>query len=313
MTLAAGLAACGDSVPEHVAVKVGSVSIAKSTVDHWASVMAAEPLRSRQTPRQRALDFLISSEWTIGQAAEQRLRVSDSEVRRRLRARIEAFANGDAEFRELLKTTGETVADVKLEIEAELASAKLYSALITGEPTPPPAESAGYFQEHKRRFVIAERRKTKVLHTEDKAMAARVFREVEAGRTLASEPQAETLVYVRGLGGVVDKTKIAKAIFAASAAAPTGAVREGMQYFIFEVTRVSPPVQMTFAQAKGSIERQLIDERRSRAIAGFLAAWRERWTARTDCSPGFIVAGCRQPPASKAAPAENPFTHADAP
>ncbi len=312
-TLATGLAACGDSATDSAAVKVGAISIAKSTVDHWASVMAAEQPSSKQTPRQRALDFLISSQWAIGQAAAQGLRASDSEVRQRLRERISAFANGEAEFQELLEATGETVADVTLEIEAELARSKLHRALITGEPKPTSAEIASYFQRHKGGFVVAERRKAEVLHTEDRAVAGRIFKEVEAGRTLASEPRAESLVYVRGLGGAVDKTKIAKAILAATAATPTGAVHIGRIYFIFEVTRVMPPVQMTFAEVKGSIERQLTDEQSSRTIAYFLAAWRKKWTARTDCAPGFIVAGCRQLPASKAAPAEDPFTGADGP
>jgi hypothetical protein len=311
VTPPAGLAACGGSVSEHVAVTVGSVAIAKSTVDHWASVMAAEHPVSKEAPRQRALDFLISSEWTVGQAAEQGLRVSGSEVRRRLGERVKAFANGEAEFRELLEATGETVADVTLEIEAELASAKLYGALIAHEPKPTPAEIAGYFQKHRRDFVDGEQRKVEVLHTEDRAVAERIFKEVEAGRALTSEPQAESLVYNKGLGGAVDKTRVAKAIFAARAPAPAGAVREARTYFIFELKRIVPPVQMTFAEVRGSIEQQLLDEQRSRAIADFLAAWREQWTAKTDCAPGFLVAGCRQFPASNGAPAENPFTHAD--
>jgi hypothetical protein len=85
-----------------------------------------------------------------------------------------------------------------------------------------------------------------------------------------------------------------------------GPVRVGRNYFVFELKEVRPLIQSPLAQVASSIRQELEAEARQRALAAFIASWRRKWIARTDCQPGFVVQKCRQYIASKTSAPENP-------
>jgi hypothetical protein len=55
----------------------------------------------------------------------------------------------------------------------------------------------------------------------------------------------------------------------------------------------NPPRHGT-TQVRRSIAASLAHERWVRALRIFIIAWRRKWTAKTDCQPGFVVQKCRQ-------------------
>lgn len=85
-------------------------------------------------PRERALKFLISSRWIVGEAEAQGLSISSAAVEDGLRQKIDAMPNGRREFQEELSSTGQTLADVKLEVKSSLATARLREAVARGVP-----------------------------------------------------------------------------------------------------------------------------------------------------------------------------------
>ncbi|HEY2719899.1 MAG TPA: hypothetical protein VGI52_09725, partial [Solirubrobacteraceae bacterium] len=114
LLLAAGAGGCGGAGSSPVVVRVGRVGVDRATVDHWTkaiqlgTVVEGELGRSSATPRQKALEFLISSNWAIGAAAERGHSVSDGAVARGLKEKIDAAPNGGAEFKEEVLATGQT-------------------------------------------------------------------------------------------------------------------------------------------------------------------------------------------------------------
>src|SRR5690242_15615781 len=110
-----GLAGCGGSAHDGVIVRVGKGAITEGELSRWIATMAPEHVapdppryaaciahqeavspqsvkaelkeecqRQYQALRQQALDFLISSQWLIGEAASSGQKMSDDEVRARL-------------------------------------------------------------------------------------------------------------------------------------------------------------------------------------------------------------------------------------
>src|SRR6478736_805505 len=79
------VSACGRSGDHEVVARVGGDRIDRRTVDHWISVLAggAAALRSNaqhQPLDHRALSFLISSQWLLGEAEELKVKASDKEA-----------------------------------------------------------------------------------------------------------------------------------------------------------------------------------------------------------------------------------------
>lgn len=255
-----------------------------------------DPSRQRdQTLRGRALSFLISSEWLIGEAAAEGLKVSGQEVERRLEEKRDSFPGGEAEFHEFLETTGRPVADIKFDIEAELASSRIRQAVASREPEVTRAQIAGYYRQNERRYLVPERRYFDIDNLGSKAAAGRVKREAESGRSFAKMTLHESLQRPGSAADVGrEKAAIERAVFSARPNVLGGPVRLYGDYSLFEVRRIVAAAHQPLAQVQSSIERRLAAEQQRRALAEFARAWRKRWIARTDCHTGYVVPGCAQ-------------------
>jgi foldase protein PrsA len=305
-----GVAACGSGISDSVVVRVGETAITKATVDHWMSAMAGgraaiDPSK-RQTLRRQALGFLISSQWLVGEAAEDGLKLSERELEQRFKAKQSAsFPGGEAELREFLKATGQKISDIMFEVKAELASSQIRQMLMGREPAIARARIVAYYGRHQQRFAIPEQRELQITNRKSTAEADRLKREVESGKSSVS-------MFLRDLAErplrLPRYDVLERAIYSAKPNVLIGPVKQGIDYYLFEVKRITPAGEQTLAQVQGSIERQLAAEQRRRTLAAFIKAWRKKWISRTDCQAGYVVQKCRQYKASAATPPEDPFT-----
>jgi foldase protein PrsA len=323
------LTACGGCGRgrDSVIVWVGTSSITRDALAHWMSALApehmvpdppqyaacvahqkalvsspaaelkAECMREYQALKRHALDFLISSDWLIGEAADRGLTVSEQETKHRLDEKINSFANGgEAEFQESLKATAHTIADTEHEIEAELASSKLRQKLTSSEHQITYAQVASYYRRNIQRFLVPERRYLFIVENlKSEVIARRLMREVALGqKSLARTGIRESLprpdfTKVSGVKRTIDK-----AIFAATPNVVAEPVKLNHVYLVFEVTRIAPGALRPLAQVQRAIAGKLSADRQRRALARFIEEWRTSWIARTNCRPGYVVEKCRQ-------------------
>jgi foldase protein PrsA len=320
-----GMAACGSRAgTEGTVVRVGPAAITNADVAHWTKVIAprhavpdasiylscaarekarapaatSATLRSQcerqyQTLRRRALDLLISAQWLIGEAADRGMGVSARDAARGLAEKERGLANGAAGLAELLKATAQTRRDVELEIRARLAAARLHEAEAHSERPITQADVASYYREHIRQFRRPERRDFYIVEDLSSEGAARERkREIEHGRDIASFSLHESLIRS---SHQLSSPAIVRAIFTSRPGHLVGPIAVSSQtYYLIEVNRIIPAHLQRLAQARSSIERRLAGWRRRRALAAFVQAWARKWTARTDCKPGYVVWRCRQ-------------------
>lgn len=307
-----GLTDCGGEV---VAVRVGRAAITREAVTRWMSVVAPEHFvpdppryttcvareqmlasptaratlmqecgREYHALERQALEFLISSAWLTGTLAEEGLRVSDREVRERLREHQTPLAveEGDA-------------GDVEFAVHAELAEAKLRQALTRSEHMVTSAQIADYYRAHRRRFLVPERRYFDIENLKTRALALGIKREVQSGRR------------ARFISGVLHEMiegpspvkygraedAVRRAILGARSNVLTGPLANG-EYALFEVRRIVAARYEPLARVRGAIEHQLAAEQRRLRLSRFIEAWHTRWVAMTDCYPGYVVQRCRQ-------------------
>jgi len=309
-----GLSACEAGGRDPVVAQVGEGAITRTTLSHWMAVMAPEhvvPDAPRFTAcihresaltlqsadgalaqecrqqywalEQRALGFLISSRWLIGEASDEGLNVSSREARRRAREGNRARASGT------------TPADVTFTTKAELAAARIRQTVTIGEPNVTEAQIAAYYRLNIRRFGRRERRYFDLVEgLASEAAAREVMQEVTRGRRLSDIANHEWLDWPEIDDVRPTKRVLKRAIFAARPHVLVGPLPLVGFYCFFEVTRIAPAVTQPLSRVHHAIQGQLARERRRRALARFVRAWRRRWIARTDCAPGYVIQKCRQ-------------------
>lgn len=299
LSSAAGLLACGGSGAESAPVAhVGKFAISNSQVDRWARALqrgagAGLAAHAEGSPSQRALAGLIAADWLRGEAAARNLTPAASTVERALAERREA--NGTAEFEQSLHASGQNEADVKLEIEAELAAVALRREALGEVPEVTQKEVAAYFATHRKLFRAPEKRFVQLIEDlPSPAAAISLVGRIGTGAAFAKRAIPEELLTVPEGGPKKprDIEDISDAIFAA----PQGVLSKpwslNHHWAIFIVRKIVPSRLMPLAAARATILKRLAAQHRALALERFANAYRRRWTEKTTCSPGYVVVGC---------------------
>lgn len=281
-----GLQGCAGTPAGQVLVRVGATPIGKPSLTHWMQVLASEHETPAGELRERALEFLISAAWLTGEGARLHL-LSAGAAEQGLKARLASYPGG---AKEALELTGRTIADLELEVEADLASRRIRQMLAEREPGIAPEEVVVYYHGHPSNFRTPEERYFDIDSLPSDARARQIKREVESGRSFASVALEEKRSDPPGA-----KDALERAIFSARPNVLSGPILlKGHYHSIFELKRIVPNVQRSLAQTRNTIVQRLAAAQRRRMLARFTVTWRARWRAMTDCEQGFVVWGCAQ-------------------
>ena len=304
LLLATGLAGCAGAKDSssnrssEVLVRVGSAQIDRAEVEHWASAIGRGNSvgtalgRTSGTPRERALKFLISSKWITGEAEEQGLAISNAAVERGLQRQIEAMPKGRSEFEEELASTGQTLADVKLEVKARLTAARLRDAVEKRVSALTTAKVAGYYAHHRRNFYVPDQRVVYLIEgIHEYAHAVALARQVRPGVKL-TKPWFREVVFRSP--EVADPGKLAHMVFAATPGRVAGPTSFFGHWALAVVKKLMPAGVQPLVAVKAALSKNLTVGRRERALKRFAAAYVRKWTARTSCSAGYVVQKCSE-------------------
>ncbi len=294
-----GVFGCGNSANGPAVVRVGPDAIGERTVTHWAHVIERGGMLGessggeRGAPRERALDFLISSTWLAGEAERLGLAVPSQAVDRGALER--SAASGD-EFDERLHSTGQTAADVKQEVRAELTLAAIRGSLAKRAAQVTDDEVAAFYQSNRRMFIESESRDVDLIETlPSRAAALALVRRVGGGSRFAKKafhekPSRASIAKWKQL----DKKAVLRAIFATRPGVVSRPMRLGESWIVFVVRRIIPASLEPLAKARGKIVQILTARRHAQITAQFDREYKAHWTARTSCRPGYVVQGCAQ-------------------
>lgn len=303
LLVALTLGACGGSGAEGgpVVVRVGDFTIGKATVDRWALAIArGRPAgglggRAGGAPRQRALASLISAGWLRGEAAAEGVAASSKAVDRALSERKEA--NGSAEFEESLHASGQTLADVRLEVEAELDAAAIRRKSAAATPPVTEAEVIAYYRAKRGMFRTPEVRRVDLLESlPSRAAATALVARIGTGPKFARKAFHESLERKpqRRSSDRADIRHVKREIFAARQGTASQPIRLNRHWAVFVVRQITAASTRPLVRVRGKIGERLSAQHRRRAFAAFAKAYRARWTAKTDCRPVYVVQGCAQ-------------------
>jgi hypothetical protein len=295
------LVGCSGEAKGPTAARIGDVAISAATVSHWTaaiklgSTVGASLGRSPGPPRERALDFLISANWLIGEAAEEGLPISSAAVERGFKERMESVPGGRSEFEEELASTGQTSEDVKLEIKAELAKRALHALVASQVPiVAPQQEVIDVYHRDIARYRIPERRLVDLIESIDSRSAAVALgRRLGPGARFTKRALQESVArQTPKEAATASNAELVHAIFAATPGKVAPPARFDGQWVLIVVRGHVPGRTKGLKEVEVEIDQHLVDVRRRELFAEFARQLRETWTPRTDCRPGFVVQKC---------------------
>jgi foldase protein PrsA len=257
--------------------------------------------------QQEVLGFLISSEWVLGEASSLGVTASDKDVKKRFAQIKQQQFPKAAEFEKFLANSGQSVSDLLLRVKLNLLSSKIQQKIVKEKSKVTDAQISKYYNEHKQRFEVPEKRAVNIILTKGEASAKKAKQEIESGKSFASVAKQVSIDPIsKAKGGLLPEVvkgqqeqALSNAIFSAKTKVLSGPVKTPFGYYIFEVKSIAPGSQQSLAQAKASVKSQLVATQQQSALSKFVKDFKKKWTAKTDCRKEYTVTDCKQYKAPK--------------
>jgi foldase protein PrsA len=257
--------------------------------------------------RDQVLSFLITAKWIEGEAKDQGLKVTDTEVRKDLETEKKQSFPKEKDFENFLKQSGMTMEDLLFRVRQNTLATKLRTGWTKGKDKVTDTQVTSYYNSHRKQFAQAERRDLLVVLTKTRAKADQARSALTSGQSFkavakrysidqASKSQGGKLV---GVSKGQSEKAFDKAVFAARKGRLVGPVKTQFGYYIFKVTKVSRASQQTLLQAKPTIRNLLSSQQQQKALNDSIQDFRKRWRSRTDCRKGFVIQDCKNAPKPK--------------
>jgi foldase protein PrsA len=248
------------------------------------------------------LGFLISSQWVIGEGSALGVKVSDKEVKKRFAQIKEQQFPKPAEFEKFLANSGQTVSDLLLRVKLNLMSQKIQQKIVKSKSNVSQAQVAKYYNEHKQRFEVPEKRSVNIILTKTEATASKAKSEISSGKSFASVAKSVSIDPLsKSKGGLLPEVvkgqqeqALSAAIFSAKTNVLGGPVKTPFGFYVYEVKGVTPGSVQTLAQAQSSVRSQLVATQQQTALSSFVKGFKKKWTAKTDCRAAYVVMDCKQ-------------------
>src|SRR5437763_5544396 len=113
--------------------------------------------------RDTTMQFLLSSQWLIQEAAKRKLTATDTEVRTTFEQQKKQSFPKEADYQKFLQSSGQTEADLLFRIKLSVLTNKIQQAIVKDKGTVTDAAVQDYYNKNKQRFAQPETRDLQVV------------------------------------------------------------------------------------------------------------------------------------------------------
>lgn len=257
--------------------------------------------------RDQVLQFLISSEWIAGEAADQDVKVSDKEVQKQFDTTKKQSFPKEADFQKFLKSSGMTLNDLLFRVKLDTLSNKLRAKVTKGKDKVTAAQIQTYYNKNKARFAQPERRDLRIVLTKTEADAQRALSQLKAGVAFGKVAKSLSIDQAsKSQGGVLlavakgqQEKALDDAVFAAEKGKLSGPVKTNFGYYVFKVQKITKATQQSLKEATPTIKQLLASQNQQTALDKFVKDFRKKWKDRTECRDGYKTTDCNNGPKEK--------------
>src|SRR4051812_9222518 len=257
--------------------------------------------------KQQVMQFLISSQWIQGEAAAQKVTVTDKEVEKQFDTTKKQSFPKEADFAKFLKTSGMTLEDIKFRVKLDALSNKLREKITKGKDKVSDTQISDYYGKNKARFAQPERRDLRIVLTKSQAKAAEAKAKLQGGASFKDIAKKYSIDQAsKNQGGVLlavakgqQEKALDDAVFNANKDVLVGPVKTQFGWYVFKVTKVTPASQQSLKDATATIKQLLASQNQQKALDAFVKDFRDKWKGRTDCRKEYVTPDCKNAPKPK--------------
>jgi foldase protein PrsA len=309
--------ACVARLKEAAASGASGAATAATGTKPSAVALKGACAQQYQNLREEAIERFIVGDWVIGGARELGVDVSGPAFQRKFAAEKKRTFHTQAAYQSYLESKERTDADVKFLVHTDLDSEAIRAALKRRVGPVTAARVRSYYNQHESQYSVAEQRDLQIAETTTRAAGLAVKQRIASGESFATvvkglrppQPVSSSDGSVSALeSGFYKEPALNDAIFAAKLGVLTGPIKTEIGYYVFEVKTIHPAHQQSLSAVAASIRQILPETLDQQELVDYIKHWRAKWTSKTDCSAGYVVAKCRQFKVSGTAAPEDPYT-----
>lgn len=247
---------------------------------------------------------LLQSIWIKGEAEELGIAVTDKQIKAELaNIKKQNFPTPKA-YKEFLKTSHYTQADVDEKVELQLLSTKIQEQITKEAPQPSSSEIASYYDEAKAtQYRTKPSRNVRVVISEKEGDAAKAKAILVKDNSISSWKKAvakySTDPTSKSKGGLLENVSeetlqepLKKDLFGATIGELIGPIKYQSNYMVLEVAKVNPEKTQTLGEVEAQIKPQLEQQKQQAFFTEFISTFQSKWAARTYCAADFLVEQC---------------------
>ena len=280
---------------------------AKGQPTPTADQFKAQCKQEYESERDQVLQFLIQAKWIEGEAKDMGIKVSDKEVRTSFETQKKQSFPNESQYQQFLKSSGMSEPDILLRVKLDLLSKKIRDKVTKGKDKVTDADITSYYNKNRQRFSQPESRDLEVVLTKSRPRAEQALAAVRSGQSFGAVARKFSIDQAsKAQGGKLpdvtpgqQEKAFDAAIFKAGKGQLTGPVKTQFGYYVFEVTKITPPSQQSLAQAKPTIKQLLASQGQQKALSDFVKDFQKKWKDQTNCRNGYVIQLCKNAPKPK--------------
>jgi foldase protein PrsA len=245
----------------------------------------------------QVLDFLIKGYWYQAEAAREHVTVTSAQIQKAYETAKKKQFPTAAGFNTFLSQTGQTVQDILFRFRINQIFQKLLAKHNT-KVTPKSIQA--YYNSHLTLFSTPATRNIRIVLTKTQSQALTAQSALRKGQSWDAVAKKYSIdPTTKNTGGLlagVRKGQEDQALDSAAFAAPLnkllGPVKGQFGYYIFEVTKITKPTQLTLAQATPQIKSTLTQQLAANSQSSLDKLVRSHWLSRTSCQSAYAMTDC---------------------
>ncbi len=287
-----------DGIPAGAVATVGDAPIERAQLERWQAIYT-KAVAGGQKPtaaeaRTQAFELLAGSAWIAAEAKGEGVEVSEADVRKSIDGYFQQTgATGPDARKQVLAQLGVAEAELRYQQRVSLLSARLRDKVAKAVKPPSAAAVRKLYEQEPERWARPTRRDLRVLIARDEATAKQALEALRGGATFpealgrysADAALTEQKGVLDDLTPGSNVVAFEKPVFSAPEGELQGPVRVDGGWMVFRVQDSEALPEQTLEQATEAITTNLLAISRTAATTKYLVDLRDRWRARTRCTP----------------------------
>jgi foldase protein PrsA len=316
------LPGCGgdddDKPPRGAVATVDGEPIPKSEFDHWADVVfrsqqgaTRNGKRKPKVPKpgspeykqlsSQVMQFLVSSRWIVGEAADRGITASPTEIKRSFEQTKKQSFPSDKAYQRFLKQSGQSQEDIDFRVRSDVLATKLRTEVTKEAGDVSDDDVQDYYDQNQAQFSQPERRDLQVVVNKNENKAREALNRLQEGesfkrvvKALSSDPATKQQDgKLLGVAKGQQEKALDDAVFKAKKDELVGPIKTQQGFYVFKVSKITPASKQSLEQSKEGIRQLLISQKQQQSLDAFTQGFREEWREKTNCVKAYEIPDCK--------------------